>query len=86
MFGMTNEGGEWLACSHSWKTLPSRCRPAGIPNLSFLPAPPLPCSKNAKGADAQVLRSSVLLDELLQLERPSSTGPVVVVQARFDAA
>lgn len=37
-------------------------------------------------ADAQVLRVSVLLDEMLGRERPHEAAPVVVAQARRQLA
>jgi len=44
------------------------------------------CSKSSKDADAQVVRTCVLLDELIQQERPGEAGgPIIVAQARQTA-
>lgn len=42
---------------------------------------PCTCSRTALEADAQVLRVSVMLDEMLGRERPGQVAPVVVAQA-----
>ncbi|KAL4421222.1 hypothetical protein ABPG75_010513 [Micractinium tetrahymenae] len=44
------------------------------------------CDRTAMEADAQVLRVSVLLDEMLGRERPGQAAPVVVAQVKTDDA
>ena len=64
-------------CAPGISTDPSRPAASAAPCRS-----PLPRSKTAQDADAQVLRSCVLLDELIEAEGLfGSGGPIVVAQA-----
>ena len=65
----------------SFASLLAGTNPAVPVPLRATPRLPL-CSKTAQDADAQVLRSCVLLDELIEAECSSGgpEGPIVVAQ------